>query len=64
MKMNTVLNVKYSGCATTLRSRLKDDFDDVSVNLDVNPQIIMITQTNINEALLNKTNRAWLSYDR
>jgi copper chaperone CopZ len=37
-----VLNVKCGGCANTLKSKLKDKFGDVEVNLDVMPREISL----------------------
>ena len=37
-----VLNVKCGGCASTLTKSLKDEFGEVSVDLEVTPRKITI----------------------
>lgn len=37
-----VENVKCSGCANTLKTKLKDTFGDVTVNLEVLPRKIIL----------------------
>lgn len=37
-----VYNVKCGGCANTLTSALKEDFGEVTVNLDVEPRQITL----------------------
>ena len=37
-----VINVKCGGCAGTLKSKLKDEFGDVEVDLDVTPRKITL----------------------
>ena len=37
-----VLNVKCGGCASTLTKSLKDEFGEVSVDLEVNPRKITL----------------------
>jgi len=37
-----VINVKCGGCASTLKTSLKDEFGDVEVNLDVEPRQITL----------------------
>jgi copper chaperone CopZ len=37
-----VINVKCGGCAGTLKSKLKDQFGDVEVDLDVTPRKITL----------------------
>ncbi len=37
-----VLNVKCDGCASTLTSKLKDEFGEVEVDLTVEPRVITI----------------------
>ena len=37
-----VINVKCGGCASTLKSALKDGFGDVEVNLEVEPRQITL----------------------
>ena len=37
-----VYNVKCGGCANTLTTALKDDFGDVTVDLEVNPRKITL----------------------
>ncbi|MCF6190936.1 MAG: heavy-metal-associated domain-containing protein [Cocleimonas sp.] len=37
-----VVNVKCGGCASTLKSKLKDQFGDVDVDLDVTPRKITL----------------------
>jgi len=37
-----VYNVKCGGCANTLTTALKDDFGDVTVNLEVEPRQITL----------------------
>ena len=37
-----VINVKCGGCASTLKSKLKDQFGDVHVDLDVTPRKITL----------------------
>jgi len=37
-----VLNVKCGGCANTLKSKLKEAFGEVEVNLDVEPRQITL----------------------
>jgi len=37
-----VENVKCGGCANTLRSKLKEEFGDIEVNLDVFPREITL----------------------
>ncbi|PHR54170.1 MAG: heavy metal transporter [Arcobacter sp.] len=40
MKTLQVENVKCGGCASTLRSKLKEKFGEIQVNLDVHPREI------------------------
>ena len=43
MKMSfEVLNVKCGGCAGTLKSKLKDKFGEVEVDLDKTPRVITL----------------------
>ena len=37
-----VINVKCGGCASTLKTSLKDEFGEVEVNLDVEPRQITL----------------------
>jgi len=37
-----VENVKCGGCASTLKNRLKDDFGEIEVNLEVMPREITL----------------------
>jgi len=37
-----VINVKCGGCAGTLKSKLKDEFGEVEVDLDVTPRKITL----------------------
>ena len=47
-----VLNVKCKGCASTLTSKLKSEFGEITVNLEVNPREISLIGNNINEQSL------------
>lgn len=44
-----VINVKCGGCASTLKTSLKDEFGEVEVNLDVEPRQITL---NIEESAI------------
>ncbi len=47
-----VLNVKCSGCATTLKKSLKEEFGEIEVNLEMTPrQIILDIEENKKESL-------------
>ena len=47
-----VLNVKCSGCATTLKKSLKEEFGEIEVNLEMTPrQIILDIEGNKKESL-------------
>ena len=37
-----VINIKCGGCASTLKSSLKDEFGEVTVNLDIEPRQITL----------------------
>ena len=37
-----VSNVKCGGCANTLKNKLKDDYGDVEVDLEVTPRVITL----------------------
>ncbi len=52
MKRYKVLNVKCDGCATTLKERLKDEFGEIEVNLEVQPREITIKRDDIDEESL------------
>ena len=41
-----VLNVKCSGCASTLKSRLAEGFGEIEVNLEVQPRRITLDMEN------------------
>jgi len=41
-----IQNVKCGGCASTLKSKLADQFGDVEVNLDVEPREITLDVDN------------------
>lgn len=42
MKIFKVFNVKCGGCASTLISKLKDEFGEIKVNLEVEPREITL----------------------
>ncbi len=52
IKQYEVLNVKCGGCANTLKSKLREEFDDIEVNLDVNPRVITLDIDDSQEELL------------
>jgi len=54
MKKYEVLNVKCGGCAGTLKSKLKDEFGDVDVDLEVMPRVITIYKDDIDEDRLRE----------
>ena len=54
MKKYEVLNVKCGGCAGTLKSKLKDEFGDVDVDLEVMPRVITIHKDDIDEDRLRE----------
>lgn len=43
IKSFEVLNIKCGGCAGTVKSKLKDRFPDIEVNLDNEPRIVSAT---------------------
>ncbi len=51
-KVYEVNNVKCSGCANTLITALKNDFGEVSVDLEVNPRKITLNIDDSKEAAL------------
>ena len=58
MKKYEVLNVKCSGCAGTLKSKLQDEFGDVDVDLEVMPRVITIHKDDIDEERLREALKA------
>ena len=58
MKKYEVLNVKCGGCAGTLKSKLKDEFGDVDVDLEVMPRVITIYKDDIDEDRLREALKA------
>ncbi len=54
MKKYEVLNVKCGGCANTLKSKLKDEFGDVDVDLEVMPRVITIYKDKVDEDRLRE----------
>ncbi len=54
MREYRVLNLKCSGCATTLKEKLRDEFGEVDVNLEVTPRVITIKKDNIDEMKLKE----------
>ena len=52
MKKFKVLNVKCGGCAATLKDKLKSDFGEIEVNLEVMPREITILKDDFDESLL------------
>jgi len=58
MKKYEVLNVKCGGCAGTLKSKLKDEFGDVDVDLEVMPRVITIHKDDIDEDRLREALKA------
>ncbi len=46
MRTFKVLNVKCGGCANTLKGKLKDEFGEVEVNLEVMPREITLNISN------------------
>lgn len=51
-KIYKVENVKCGGCANTLKTKLKDEFGEVEVNLEVMPREITLDIENENESKL------------
>lgn len=51
-KIYKVENVKCEGCANTLKTKLKDEFGEVEVNLEVMPREITLDIENENESKL------------
>ncbi len=48
-----VLNIKCGGCAGTVKKALKEEFDEIEVNLEVEPRIITLqTDENFDEEKL------------
>ena len=58
MKKYEVLNIKCGGCAGTLKSKLKDEFGDVDVDLEVMPRVITIYKDDIDEDRLREALKA------
>ena len=58
MKKYEVLNVKCGGCAGTLKSKLKDEFGDVDVDLEVMPRVITVYKDDIDEEKLREALKA------
>ncbi len=58
MKKYEVLNVKCGGCAGTLKSKLKDEFGDVDVDLEVMPRVITVYKDDIDEDRLREALKA------
>ncbi len=50
-----VLNIKCSGCANSVKKALKDDFNDIKIDLSVTPRVITIqTDEKFDEMLFRK----------
>jgi len=54
MKKYRVLNVKCNGCATTLKDKLRDEFGEVEVDLEVMPREITIKKEEFDEDFLRE----------
>ena len=54
MKRYRVLNVKCNGCATTLKDKLRDEFGEVEVDLEVMPREITVKKEEFDEDLLRE----------
>lgn len=46
-----VYNIKCGGCAGTVKSKLKDRFPDIEVNLDYEPRVVSATITSDDEEI-------------
>jgi len=49
-----VINVKCSGCASTLKTSLKEEFGEIEVNLDVQPRQITLNIDELKVPALRK----------